>query len=75
MTIERGIKRAVVILSALTFMGLLGSPIVQDPTFVHRVDAMLFVFWVGLSVAVASLWWVAFYIIRWIVRGFREPKR
>ena len=55
MTIERGIKRAVVILSALTFMGLLGSPIVQDPTFVHRVDAMLFVFWVVLSVAVASL--------------------
>lgn len=73
-TIERGIKRILIVLSALAGPAWMSLAVASSRKGLINLavsDWLLVALLWGMTCGVL---WVAFYTLRWIVRGFREPK-
>jgi hypothetical protein len=73
MTIERGVKRILVVLSVLLSIGSLIT--VAELSLSNRPGSEILVAGAVLALILVGLLWAAFFAVRWCVQGFRGPTR
>jgi hypothetical protein len=72
-SLERGFRRLTALVSIPAFFYPLTLMLQESPE--HKREAWLWASAVGAGLVLAGLVWAVFYVVRWIVNGFRrDPK-